>query len=64
MATVSTKFAEVLTKLVFEMMADKKNEISAGMLDHETYKFRCGELHGMELVLEQFDEAHKIVDQR
>lgn len=50
MQTVNTQFETALRKRMAERVEELKDQLAAGLLDHEAYKHTCGQIVGIHWV--------------
>lgn len=64
MQTLNTLFERELTKLVQEDIETLREQIAAGLLSHEDYKFRCGQISGLQCILKLCETANENLSKR
>lgn len=64
MQTLDTAFERALTKVIDEEIENLRENVSAGQMTPEDYKFQCGKLAGMRQVIGYFDIVNKQLSER
>lgn len=64
MQTINSAFEADLGKMIAEDIDQAKNDMSAGLMTHDDYKFKAGYISGLRHVIELFDEVNKRLSER
>lgn len=64
MQTLNTLFEKTLLDMTTVEIEKAKDDLAAGMLPHDDYKFHCGKIAGMRQVLGYFDEVNRLINER
>ncbi len=64
MQTLNTAFERELTKLVLEDIESLKSTVAAGLLSHDDYKFRCGQISGLQSIIKLCEVANENLNKR
>lgn len=56
------EFAALVVKTLKETREEKVAGLVAGGLTHEDYKYRCGEIHGLDLAMDHITTVLKKIE--